>query len=359
MEVEPLSALDMFFPAAAETGLPDTLWRDASPSLAREVFDRISRQPLSPAARALSVRVLATGANAPSGAGSDADLAAARANALIALGQAEGAARILDRAPGQTRNEPLSRAAAEAFLRTARPERACETARDLTVDRERVYWLRLRAFCQALDGQADAAAVTFSLANQTERDAVFSRLMSALLAGGGNPGTASFRNGLEIALSRRLGLGDPPAASPPPIVSDALSAEVAGLLTDPGAIDRQFEALAAATAPAARTRIARRILILAAVGAAVTDEQRARIAALDGGRSGAPTGWLLALSDAAAAGQMGQTALAALWIAQAAGPAGPATADRVLVIAALRRVGLSEDARNFALEGLAALADPR
>jgi len=64
---------------------------------------------------------------------------------------------------------------------------------------------------------------------------------------------------------------------------------------------------------------------------------------------------LLALNEAAAAGENGQTALAVLAICEAAPPRGPALADRIAIVAALHRAGLAADAQAFAVEGLAAL----
>jgi hypothetical protein len=125
--------------------------------------------------------------------------------ALIALGDASGADAIMDRAPGVAGSSALSLAAAEAALITSADDKACKIGDDLSVDRSNAYWLRLRAFCQARAGQTDAAQLTLTLALQQTKDADYARLMGALVSG--TPaGAASLRNGVDYALSRKLGL---------------------------------------------------------------------------------------------------------------------------------------------------------
>ncbi len=211
VEVAPLDALDFFSAGSRTTGLPQDLWKGSSGAIARDVIPALGRKPLSPAAAAFGRRVLGTGATGPEGAGQDVSLAAARARALLALGDAATVNAMLARAPNLQTSAELSEAAAEAALMTGDDERACRVSELLTSGRDGVYWLRLRAYCQARAGQMDAAQLTYSLANGAQRDSVYARLMGAVLAGGGGAGAASLRNGLDHALSRRLGLDLAPA----------------------------------------------------------------------------------------------------------------------------------------------------
>lgn len=205
VQVQSLTAPDLFSPPAAETGLSGDLWKDASPGVVKEALPKLATKPLSPAATGLARRVLATGANAPAGIGDDPELGATRALALIALGEAKGADAVLDRAPGVSGSAQLSLAAAEAALITGADDKACRIGEALSVERSAPYWLRLRAFCQALADQHDAAQLTFSLAAQQTKDADYARLMNALLSG--TPaGAANLKNGINYALSRKLGL---------------------------------------------------------------------------------------------------------------------------------------------------------
>ena len=205
VQVQSLAAPDLFSTPAGETGLAGDLWKDASPGIVRDVLPRLAAKPLSPASAGLARRVLATGANAPAGIGDNPDLGAARATALIALGDAKGADTVLDRVPGVAGSPALSQAAAEAALITGADDKACRIGEALSVERGAAYWLRLRAFCQVLAGQNDAAQLTLGLALQQAKDPDYARLMGAAISG--TPaGAANLRNGVNYALSRKLGL---------------------------------------------------------------------------------------------------------------------------------------------------------
>lgn len=226
-----LAQLDLFS-AGRETGLGQDLWKSSSADIARAVIPTLRDAPLSPAAAALGRDLLATASIAPEGAGDDAALAAARASAVLALGDAEGAADILDHTPGVSSSSALSQVAAEAALITGRNDRACAVGEALATDRDGVYWLRLRAFCQALAGKTDIAQLTYTLANQQARDPYFARLMGAMLAGGPDAGDASLRNGLDYALSVQLKLDLTPAM---PTASRAIAQHLASLPPAPPA----------------------------------------------------------------------------------------------------------------------------
>ena len=224
-----LAQLDLFS-AGRETGLGQNLWKGSSADVARVVIPILRDAALSPAAAALGRDLLATASIAPEGAGDDAGLAAARASAVLALGDADGASDILDHTPGVSSSSALSQVAAEAALVTGRNDKACAVGDALAADRDGIYWLRLRAFCQALAGKTDVAQLTFTLANQQARDPYFARLMGAMLAGGTDAGEASLRDGLDYALSVQLKLDLTPAM---PTASRAIAQHLAGLPVAP------------------------------------------------------------------------------------------------------------------------------
>jgi len=365
-----LAAPDAFSTAARDTGLPSTLWRGTSVALLKTVLPLLAQRPLSPAAAALARRVLATGAPGPQGVGEDPGLAAGRAAALLAQGDPRGAAAILARAPGLDRNADLAQVAAESALLAGEDARACRIEAALTAGRDDIYWVRLRTYCQAIAGRTAEAQLTFDLAQSQAKDAVFARLMGAKLAGVGNPGAPSLRNGLDYALSRNLGL-DLGQAKASPAVAAALTQggpaepaiDVSGLppylLPFAEAIATgkpvQYADVVAATpaAPAkdvkARDRAEAALLMLAAYegwsdpGLAAAPMREGRMPVLRD----------IALDTAAARKRMGETALLALWNCAEAGAAGPVPADRARIVRALREAGFERDARAFALEGLA------
>jgi len=406
-----LPAPDLFSGAGRETGLGPELWNGASAATARTVLPLLAQKPLSPAASALARAVLATGARGPEGGGDDPALAAARAQALIALGEAGSAQAVLSRTGGLERSSALSQVAAEAALLTGADQQACDIAQALSVDREQVYWLRLRAYCQARAGEP-AARLTYDLAQGVERDADFARLMGAKLAGAGDPGAAALRGGLDLALSRSLGL-DLSAAEPGPGVAAALegppspqarwpmiaaegpvSAAMAVLAQGdlalaegvrsalaqddvPPADALELALLDALIAAAAgrqdrptldrlverggvgearhRRRAQEAALIFAALGTPFSPQARGEFSAFSLPQAKAPPARAFAMDQAASAGLSGETALLALWTSAEAGASGPAATDRAQIIAALARAGLAEHARAFAVEGLLAL----
>ena len=213
VKVKSLAAPDYFSSPAAETGLPADLWKDTAPDIMRDIVPKLAgNRPLSPAFASLAKRLLSTGANGPAGVGDAVDMGAARAMALVALGEARGANAILDRATGAAGSAPLSLATAEAALITGDDDKACRVQDALTVDRGAAYWLRLRAFCQLRAGQTDAAQLTFQLAQNATKDVDYARLMGAAL-GANAPGAANLKNGVNYALSRRLNLDTQSAAA--------------------------------------------------------------------------------------------------------------------------------------------------
>lgn len=339
VEVAQLAAPDAFSTPGRETGLPADLWRGASVETARAVLPLLATRPLTPAAATLARRLLATGARGPTGSAGDEALLGARANALIALGDVTAAGRILERAAGVERNAELSRAAAESALLAGDTARACATAEALSAGRGDIYWLRLRAFCQAEAGQKDQAQLTFDLAQAQAKDAVYARLMAAKLSGA-PPGAASLRNGLDYALTKSLKL-DLAAAKPSPAVAGALSPAAEPFPPSP-------------TLPADTPASESAALLLSAVGDLPASDNP-RLAALSVPAGKMSGGRSLALDRAVASGSIGETALVVLWACSDSGAAGPAVADRARLAYALWRVGLKDDATAFVAEGLARL----
>ncbi|WP_269716032.1 hypothetical protein [Caulobacter sp. NIBR2454] len=230
VEVTTLAPPDLFStPVGPDTGLGSDLWRGTSPAILRDALPKISAKGLSPATQNLARRLLSTGASGPDGVGNDPALGAARVQGLLALGEAEGAAAILRRAPNLSSSSALSQAAAESALIVGDDGRACAIADAVTENRGNPYWLRLRAFCQATGGQVEAAQLTLTLATAQEpKGSAYPRLMGALIAGAGNPGDASLKSGVEYALSRKLGLNmDAARANASPAIAAHLSVPAA------------------------------------------------------------------------------------------------------------------------------------
>ena len=374
--VTALAAPDAFSTSGRETGLPRDLWRGASLKTARTVLPMLSTRPLSPAGAALARRVLAAGAQGPEGVGAAPELVATRAGGLLAQGDPKAATEILAHARGADRDPDLARVSAESALLAGDDNRACAVEQGLSAARDEVYWLRLRAYCQAMAGQASPAQLTFDLAQAQAKDPVFARLMAAKLNGAAKPGPASLRNGLDYALSRNLGL-DLAAAKPSPGVAAALSRTdpapltfdlaafapdlsafaqelMSGTPVDDAIFTAMFQ-LAGSADPKARARGQAGALMVVALGGPLTTQTRGLISALATPEGKGPVGRDLALDAAATEKLPGEVAMLALWTCADAGAAGPALGDRIRLVRALHAVGLEADARAFALEGLLAL----
>jgi hypothetical protein len=382
VQVQSLDQLDLFS-TGRDAGLGSDVWKGASADIARAIIPTLAIKPLSPAGAVLARRLLAQNATAPTGAGADLDLAVARAKALMALGDADDASLVFDRTPGVADSAELSGLAAEAALISEQDDKACRIADTLTAGRNTAHWLRLRAFCQARAGKADEAQLTFNLSGPPGKDAI-SQLLAVYIAGAGDPGPASLTGGLDFAVSRalkldlkpaltgaapaiarRLALKNPPAASPAP---DPPTGSVEALIQaavvaagadhpDTAALDAVAERSAHESDPSAHARLSAATAILGAIGPEPSAAARSVIASLDTGRADSPAARLPALDLAAAGGLKGETVLLALRIAQGGGATGPSPVDRFWIIRALNRVGLTADARAFAVEGLARLRD--
>jgi hypothetical protein len=229
---ESLGALDLWSTPGRATGLPADLWSGASPVLVRAILDQVGDRPVSPALMAMARRVLASGAAAPDGAGSDMALAGARARALLALGDPEAVAVILARTPRIEASETLSRAKAEVALLMGRDQEACDVGQALQENRDGLWWLKLRAYCSLVADQGGAAQVTVDLWRQSGgKDAAFERLMTVAATGVTGKSAPALDDALDLALSRRLGILD--AAEPQ--LASASPAVIAALASDPKA----------------------------------------------------------------------------------------------------------------------------
>jgi hypothetical protein len=350
-------------------------------------------RPMSPAAGAFATRLMSTSANAPDGGGADADLAAARIEVVLSQGDAAGARAMLDRTPGVRQSAALSQVAAEADLVLGREDDACALVDNLAAGKDAPYFRRLRAYCLVKAGDRAGAQLAYDLTAEQAKDDIYKRLMSAAVSGASATGQpASLRNGLEYALSRRLGLDLTPAldkawapilttvARDPSAPAEAQAAAAAQLAKrqadinqastlDPAVRDAAVsvadnklsadmaERLAAAGV-AGSVEAQQALALYAAAGAPGAGRVRAAFAGFDIGPARASQARMLELDAVSSGGAKGDAALLALWLMADAGEAGPAPADRARIVRALNRAGFADDARRYALEGLLRLQPP-
>lgn len=372
VETEALRGLDLWSASGGRTGLTADLWDGASLGLAELVVPVLGTRPLPPSLAELARRTLATGARAPAGAGQDPDLAAARALALIRLGDPRAAFDILSRTPGIQDSAALSRARSEAALWLGEDAAACETADNLRADRGDAWQLKLRALCDLIAGQEARAQITLDLWRQRdEDDAAFTRLFARAQAAPPAPAApageaeavaadpAVIEDALTFALSRRLGLAmpvdldDAPAPARTVLSGEAPAPAATAPAAEPAALAALIEAGGAAQG-AERARLQARGLLTAALGTGMSPGVRALYATFDVPAPRTTTARLTAMDMAADAGHPGETALFALSIAHQQ-PQGLTVADRAAIARALYRVGFEAEASALVAEGLAGL----
>jgi len=394
IQAAPLRAPDLFSADAGKpTGLSSDLWQGASADLARTVIPMAAAKPLSPAAAAFATRVMSTSANAPEGAGADPDLAAARINVVLSLGDAVGARTMLEHTAGVRQSAALSQVATEADLVLGREDEACALVDSLGLGKDGPYFRRVRTYCLVKAGDKAGAQLAYDLTAEQAKDDIYKRLMSAAVSGAPSAGQqASLRNGLEYALSKHLGLDLAPAldkawapiatqvardASAPAEIQAAAAARVARRQADldqasslnPAVRDAAVSLADNRLSPDLSERLAaegasgqgvaqQTLALYAAAGAPGAGRVRAAFAGFDLGPAKASQARMLELDAVSVGGSKGDTALLALWLMADAGEAGPGVADRARIARALNRAGFAEDARRYALEGVLALGAP-
>jgi hypothetical protein len=393
VQAAPLQAPDLFSADAGQpTGLPADLWKGASLDLAKTVIPMAATRPMTPAAQAFAMRLMSTPASAPDGGGSDADLAAARIDVVLSLGDPLGARTMLEHTRGVRQNAALSQVAAETDLVLGRTDEACSLGDNLVAGKDSPYFRRLRAFCLLKAGDKPGAQLAYDLTAEQAKDEVYKRLMGAAVSGQGAGQPPSLRNGLEYALSRQMGLDLTPAmdkawapiatvvAKDPQAPATAQSAAAALIAKREADIARASslnpavrdaalsvhddkltpdlaERLAAAGASGSM-EAQQALALYAAAGAPGAGRVRAAFAAFDIGPAKANQARMLELDAVSTRGAKGDAALLALWLMMDAGEAGPTPADRARIVRALDVAGFSIGARSYALEGLLALQPP-
>ncbi len=163
-----------------ETELPDTLWKDMKDGDLERLLQGITGGILSPSLRSLAVRTLAASVEAPE---TQADLLADRADALLTLGQAELAARLLAQVPQGYRTERQEQLAYLLLIISNEPEQqVCKTAEEKLAAHAEPFWQRWMVLCQAKAGETDKAQLALDLlSEQNEFSEFFQKLAQSLL----------------------------------------------------------------------------------------------------------------------------------------------------------------------------------
>jgi len=151
-----------------EGGLPRSLWNGSDALGVADAARRMPGETASRAAAQLATRVLSSPGFSPGGAGDPRTAAAARAGALLALGQVDVVDAIITQTPRGLDEPELAVLAVRARLAKNEIVPACRVGDALTNGRDGGFWLRLRTACYAWAGEGSAAQLTLDLARETD-----------------------------------------------------------------------------------------------------------------------------------------------------------------------------------------------
>ena len=171
-----VGALDALDPSAVGVlepqtgGLPYDLWDGTQRADVVRLLPRLPVATPSPAMNALARRLLLSAARMPEGDGGagSADLLVARIERLHASGDLEGLTALMERVPPAVDDPGLRRFGADAALVAGRYDDACATARQAVAEEGAAYWVKLIAFCRALDGDRAGTDFQVRLLEETE-----------------------------------------------------------------------------------------------------------------------------------------------------------------------------------------------
>jgi hypothetical protein len=134
----------------------------------------------SPVMHNLMRRLLLTGAEVPEG-GQPGSLISLRAGLLASMGDFQGVNALLGVVPGYSDNAELLRVEMDTRLLTGDVARACQMAHANIETQDTLYWQKAFNFCQALEGQQQAALLGLLLLEELGvDDPVFVQLIRAI-----------------------------------------------------------------------------------------------------------------------------------------------------------------------------------
>lgn len=163
-----------------EGGFGSAMWMGTQWSVLENLLPQIPVTTSSPAMRDLMRRVLLTGAEVPQG-GEPGSLISLRTGLLSAMGDFVGVNNLLKVVPGRTGNPDLLRVEVDTRFLTGDVARACQVAHAYIQEQQSSYWQKAFIFCQALEGDTDAALLGMSLLEELGvDDPVFFQLVDAL-----------------------------------------------------------------------------------------------------------------------------------------------------------------------------------
>ena len=183
VQVDHLSAVDpdsVGLLGDGDGGLGVDLWRGTSRALAANLIQSLPAPLESAAMRALARRLLLTTATAPNGKPADGPLLLARARKLTELGIPSASVDLVRAAPAAAMDERLAQVEVEGLFFGNDNSGACARVRG--IDDKELYWQQALAYCLALAGEGEKAAMIADLLRErgSEAPPSFFALMEAI-----------------------------------------------------------------------------------------------------------------------------------------------------------------------------------
>lgn len=181
VRVDPLQAPDpsnIGLLDASRGGLPFDMWRGSRRATVQALMPLLPASAPSPAMQALMRRLLLSAANPPGGPGGGPPLLGLRVERLAAAGRIGDMAELLKGAGSRLEDPALAQARIDAALLAGDTDQACAGAKQEMGSRPLPGVAKVAAFCQAIAGEKNAAALAGDLLREqgVKDDAYFSLL---------------------------------------------------------------------------------------------------------------------------------------------------------------------------------------
>ena len=165
----------------AEGGFGVDMWSGTTHEFVERLLPRLPSDAGWKTARSLARRLLLSIAHPPTGRRST-SLIAIRIERLMAMGLSDDAAALMRGLPADNRFPALDEARLNALLLADDIPGACASVRNLIRGADNPYYDMVLAFCQAVNGRHDAAALALGLMQErgVELDAAYLSLLDAL-----------------------------------------------------------------------------------------------------------------------------------------------------------------------------------
>lgn len=203
-------------PSAAE--ISADLWQGSDRAEISRLIAALPARITSPTLATLARRVLAVAANPPRGASVAPSLHETRADALLAIGQADLAARLLAGVPKAHRSESADALLLDASLMAQDNAGACAVARSRAASARDLIFAKMLTVCEALAGDTARAELGAELLAEREpNDQAFFELLDILtgIAKAPGPAVRKLQAPSPLHLTMMRAVGAPPPALPP------------------------------------------------------------------------------------------------------------------------------------------------